>query len=410
MEKEIQKFDTIVTIVNTNKPVIAEKIGKALDAAKLIVKVETDQDDELANNFLVKCNATLPVVEGLRKEYTSIIDQWKKGEMELESALKKEMERIRDLRNDRANRIAQDNREKQAGIEKEKNKAKEIARIKSEQVVCVEVGVAQRIAQGEQSIATMFDKLTLETIDEAAKKLEFKPNLKEDLFRGFLIVDYNHDLVSEEEFKGIVEKAFVHFDYPKCNKLYIEAVLKVVEKWKGLLPPKKAELMKLQSAGEDEGRRLLQESKEKASKFAQVQSESLAKQEAAIKAKAQEELGKQTLDAEFRSQIQSQEIALQDNVRGAVSYRLANEEELIKSPIKIVEIMGRIMVNVLADPNFKGIYKRDRGGFPKRDEKGNAVYIDEITGWLDLLAKIKPAPDFDGVQRFEDVSTIAKTK
>src|SRR5947209_5089926 len=106
MTTELTKFESIAQTVAKNKPVIQEKIEKAIAACQLIQTIDTDEQDATANNILVKCNATLPVVEGLRKEYTSIIDEWKKSEMALESNLKKEMDRLRGLRNERANRIA----------------------------------------------------------------------------------------------------------------------------------------------------------------------------------------------------------------------------------------------------------------------------------------------------------------
>ena len=81
MSTEITKFESIAGIVAVNRPVIADKIAKAIAACQLIQKIETDEQDATANFILVKCNATFPVIQNLRKEYTSLIDEWKANEM-----------------------------------------------------------------------------------------------------------------------------------------------------------------------------------------------------------------------------------------------------------------------------------------------------------------------------------------
>lgn len=393
-----------MSLVKNNKPVIAEKIKKAIEALTLITSVESEEQDTFANSVLVKCNATLPVVEGLRKEYTSIIDEWKKGEMALESTLKKEMDRVRTLRNDRANRIAADNRAAAEAIERTKNHDKEVARIKNQMVQDVELGVAQRINRGEQAIVGIINGMTLETFDVQAKRLDFKPALEEELFRGFLAVGYDNTLVPYDEFKEIVDKAFIHFDFKKCNDRYVEAVLKVVAKWKATLPAKRKELEAIAKATGDAAAKLKADADAKAARAAQELSAGLASQEGAIKEKAKEAQNTAVLDAEFSAQIAAQSLKEQSGVRGVISYRLADE-----TPMKVVETISRAMINVFADPAFKGIYKRDKAGIPKRDDKGLPEYIDPIQGWLDLLAKVKPSPEFEGVVKTEDVTTIAKS-
>lgn len=406
----IQKFESISEIVRTNKPIIKDSLDKAIAVAKTILKVETEQDDEMANNFLAKGNVTITKCTALRKEYTGILDAWKKGEMELEKDLTAEMDRIRALRNARATRLADENNKKRAEIEKQKSKDKEIARIKAEMVAAVDLGVATRINQGEQAIAKMFAEMTLENYEATVKKLDFKPQLKEELFRGFIAVDYDQNIIPYEEFKAIVDAAYKHFDYDRSNKAYVAAVLKVVTTWKAKLPAKRAELEAIAKANGEQAERLRKEAQEKANKAAQDLRESMEVKEDAIKKKAQGLQSEAVLNAEFEGQIALQQIQDQTGTRGVISFRLANEDKIMSTPVKLVEVMGRIMINVLADPEFKGIFKRQTGGFPKRDEKGNAVYIDAIQEWLDLLAKVKPVADFDGVIMTEDQTTIAKVR
>lgn len=404
-ETGLAKFQSISEIVLKNKPLIKEKIQKAIDAGKLITEITTDEQDEYANNWLAKCNKTLPLAEGLRKEYTGLLDEWKKSEMADENALKMLMEQVRIKRNDRANKIAQANREKQKAIDDQKKKDLEIARIKSEQVIAVELGTATRISQGEGTLQDWVNSMTLETFDAIKAKLNFQPKLKEEIFRGFLAVEYDNTLVSYDEFKEICEKAFIHFNFPKCEKAYIDAVIKVRDRIIASLPARKAELQALAKASGEEKAKLEKEAHEKASKLTQERSEALATQQASIHKNAAETLSNDILDSGFKAQLQLQELTAQEGIRGVISYRLSSEQ-----PMKIVEAISRAMINIFSDPAFKGIYKRDKAGIPKRNDKGESEYIDAIQDWLDLLAKVKPAPEFDGVIKTEDVATVAKAR
>jgi hypothetical protein len=406
MAQELTKFESITQTLAKNKPVIKDKIEKAIAAGSKIIIIETQEQDDYANNWLVKANATLPVVEGLRKEYTALVDEWKKSEMADENRLKAMMEEVRTKRNERASREAAKQREQQAAIEKEKKKAVEIARIKKEQVLAVQLGIANRITQGNEAIAKLFNALTLENFNLESKKLDgIKPKLKEDLFRGFLAIDYDNSLISYDEFKEIVEKAYAHFDYPKCDKEYCSTVMATIAEWKAKLPAKRKELEAIAKGG-TEAERLKKIAKDKAD---YETAERLKESEAnrlALEVKAKEEEQNAALDAEFKGQLQLQEIAPQEGVRGVISYRLAIEDK----PVKIMEAMSRVMLNVLADPNFKGILKRDKAGIVKRNERGQPEYIDAVQDWLNMLAKIKPAPEFEGVVKMEDVTTVAKAK
>lgn len=406
MTTELTKFETIGEIVAKNRPVIQEKIEKAIAACQLIQVIETDEQDITANNILVKCNATFPVIQNLRKEYTSLIDEWKSSEMASEKKLQKEMDRIKALRNERASKKAAEDRERIAKIEVEKKKTIEIARIKKEQVLAVQLGIANRIHEGETKIADLFNKATIETIEAIGQQLDsIKPKLKEDLFRGFIAVDYDQAIVPYDEFKTICEAAAVHFDYPKCDKEYQSAVLAIVSNWKAKLPAKRKELEAIAKGGV-EAERLAKIAKDRADYEAAERLKESEASKAALEEKAKEEQQNAALDAEFKGQIAVQEIAPQEGIRGVISYRLAKED----SPVKIVEAMSRVMLHVLTDPGFKGIFKRDKSGIPKRDAKGQAEYLDCVQDWLNLLAKIKPSPEFEGVIKTQDVTTVAKAK
>lgn len=406
-DQSLEKFQTISEIVAKNNPIIAEKIQKAVSIGKMITVVDTDDQAKTANDYLVECNATIPVIEGLRKEYTNIVDQWKKSEMAGETELKAEMDRVRKLLNDRANRENEANKIKQQAIELTKKKAIEVARVKQAMVDGVARGIAERLKSGEDAIAGMFEKATLETVDQLPTKLDgIKPKLKEDLFRSFLVIIHDVELISHTEWKDLSDKAYAHFDYPKCDQVYCKDVAAIIIRWKEKIPARKAELERISKASADEAERLKTEATERAIAEAASRAALLETQDKAIQEKSSQKLSEATMDAEFRAQVGNQEIAPLEGVRGVISYRLKDESK----PVKIIEALSQVMVHVAADPGFKGWYKRDAAGIPKRDEKGNPEYIPAIQAWLDLLAKVKPSPDVHGLVKFEDVSAVAKAR
>lgn len=406
-DQSLEKFQTISEIVAKNKPIIAEKIQKAVSIGKMITIVDTDDQAKTANDYLVKCNATIPVIEGLRKEYTSLVDQWKKSEMAGETELKAEMDRVRKLLNDRANRENEANKIKQQAIELTKKKAIEVARVKQAMVDGVARGIAERLKSGEDAIAGMFEKATLETVDQLPAKLDgIKPKLKEDLFDGFLNVTFDKELIGDSEFLEIFKKARAHFDYPKCDQVYCKDVAAIIVRWKEKIPARKTELERISKASAAEAERLKSEAGERAIAEAASRAALLETQDKAIQEKSSQKISEATMDAEFRAQVGNQEIAPLEGVRGVISYRLKDES----NAVKVVEALSQVMIHVAADPGFKGWYKRDASGIPKRDDKGNPEYITPIQSWLDLLAKVKPAPDVHGLVKFEDVSAVAKAR
>lgn len=411
-EAGLSVFKSILDIATVNKPIIEQKVGAALGALALVTVVNSDENDKLANDLLVKCNNTLPVIEGLRKEYTSKIDEIKKSELVLENSLKAEMERVRTLRNayaqEKAIAIAEANKK----IELEKKKAQEIARIKASMVKSVESGIMAKISAGEQSIADLFHKMSLDNFGDAVKLLDFRPVLKPELFDSFFNVDYDKTLIGPKEFTDIVTAAKVHFKYDRCNTEYINEVSKILIDWKAKLPAKKKELEAI-AVGDAKAAQIKADAERRAAEDEKARQQELADRQAEIDLKAKAEEQGAIIDSEFAAQIQAQELPQLTGVRKGYSYRFENEDDIIKNFPKVVDILSRAWIHVVTDDSFKGFIKRQKSGFPKVDERGQVMYIDPVQEVLDMLAKVRDSkgnsPEIPGLVRTEEVSTVAKS-
>lgn len=411
-ELQIIEVKTLAALAETNRPMIADKVSKALAALSKVTVIASEEDDKFANDLLVKCGNTLPVVEGLRKEYTSKLDEWKANEMRFEGQLKDEMTRVRSARNAYANERAANARKEKDRIERDKLKDQEIGRIKADMVAAVELGVAQKIDAGEKVIVKLVNGLTLATIDQAKTALltAIPKALNKEFFDGLVNVDYEKTLVTEEEIADLKAKALAHFDYTKQSATYVKLVSEIVQRWILKLPEKKKELEEIAKADQAKAKQLLEASKERERKEEELRKKALADKEAVVAKKNLEAKSESRISTEFKSQIQNQGIKEQDGVRKKIVYRFADEDKLINEPFALADILGKVMLHVITDKDFLGVYKRDANKFPKKDPAtGLAIYLDEIQGWLDELAKIKPAPNIPGLVATEALSTIAKS-
>jgi hypothetical protein len=405
-------FQSISELRATNRPVIEDKITRALAAMSVIKTIDTAEEDKYANDLLVKINATIPVVENLRKEYTGKVDEWKSQEMALENKLKDEASRIKKERDAFATREFNKANKAKAEIEAKQAKEKEIGRIKIEMVAGIELGIAERIAKGETAISKMFDALTIETIDQAHEAFSFLPKLPEDFYKG-LVNDFNKydaKLVTPEELADIKAKCLAapKFDYKVIAEKYVELVRELQKKWKAKLPERKQQLLKMSvdaSLAETIKAQIAETSKKD---LAQINSELQEKKEAVNK-DADEKKAEVTIKTSFDAQIATQGVTEQEGTRKKIVIRFTDEDKLINDNLETVQILGKVMLHVLTDKNFLGVFERTKDKFVKKDpDSGLPIYIDEVQGWLNLLAKIKPLPTIQGLTVTEGVTSTAR--
>ncbi len=82
--------------------------------------------------------------------------------------------------------------------------------------------------------------------------------------------------------------------------------------------------------------------------------------------------------------------------------------------LKVSNILAKAIIHVLSNPDTKGIFQRDAQGFPKRNEKGDSLYVDGIQYWLTQLEKVGYGGMMEtlitGIIATQEVTTIAKAK
>lgn len=406
VETSLSVFKSFAEIVDINAPQIKEKSKLAIAALSQIkaIPVEDEELDKKANNVLVKCNATVKVIEDLRKAYTGKVNAWLDEQITPENELKKEMARVKLLRDQRANAIAAKAKEAAAQIEKDRVYKIHEGEVKNKMKAGVETGVARYVIAFEKTVADLFKLMTLTNSEAVKKKMDITPKLKEEAFVDMLNVPYDKSIMTAEQFEGLKNRAKEYFDYTKINAEYVKTTVGILDKWKANIAPRLVELKKIADGDELVARQAAERQRAEQEEREQQAAETIKVIEDNAHAATQEE----TMQAEFNAQVQTQEIAELSGVRNKISLRLAPDVE--KDMMKIAKFIQKAVIHVLSNPELKGIYKRDAQGFPKHDEKGQALYVDGIQWWLTQLEKTGYASMIEGVLKTEEVATVAKAK
>lgn len=407
----IEKLGPAIDVYKKTFSENRERVDRALLIGKSITEVPPDEAQDLyANNFLVKANVTLESVKSSRLASTRILDDAKTWAMIPEKELEAEVERIKKLRNERARRIQESADEKAREIEMQKAYDIHRGQVKARMKEGLELGIAARLKALEDSVAKMFNEITLDKISALDPYLKgVKPSLKEDFFDKLLTVPFDQNIMSVDKFQDTKAAAKVHFDFAKTNAAYIDLATKTISKWAEKIPSKKLELERIAKASGEEAAKL-QAKAEQARKDEEARRQvEQQKQTDAIKEGAKDEEAKSTLTAMFDSQQKTQEIAELTGTRKTKSFRLDPAVEA--DFVKLSGFLAKLVLHVSLDKdNFTGIFKRTKAGEIKLDDQGNPEYVEGIQYWLDQIKKVKYANEqlIPGLISTEKLSTVAK--
>lgn len=400
-DKALEVFKGLSEKITVNRPLIKQKSGLAIAALKAIVSIKNDADDKKANDLLVKCNATKTAIEKLRKDFTGPIKQWCDEQIITEKELESEMERVRTLRNARANELKAANDEKEKEIEKERVYKTHEIEVKQKIKSSIEIGVAQKISDLEDAIAKIFKSMDLNNRNASISKLNFTPKLKEDYFATLFVASFDSDKMTDEQYESVLNRARGYYKYEDINKGYVDLANSILKKWKDQIPARLKELeeigkgnttLAMQAIARDEAEE--QERKETASqKIEEIKTEALEV--------AQEEI----IQAEFSAQQQLQEI---DEVPGRKKITLRLTAEIEKDMVKVSSLVAKLVIHALSHSTSKGIFMRDAQGFPKHDDKGRPLYVAGIQYWLDKMEDTGYASMIEGLVKTEEVVTVAR--
>lgn len=401
---------SVHAISEKNLPIIQDKTARMKAALSALKAINDDKVDAWAEQALVKAREVETTVDKLRKEISKPLDSYKGLIMTFEKGMQDEMKRIKLLRDQYANQKLAKQKEEQAKIEKEKIYAVHEGEVKAEMKAAIEYGVAQKLQDLENAIADMFSKMTLENFQAIAGKLNFKPALKAELIDQWLRgVPRNKQIMSDEKFEELVTraKAYPAWSYDNINGGYLEQAIKIIAKYRDKIQPRVKELQAIANAGansdkmkaEADERQRKEEEKRKAD--AQAKLNTIANVAEAEKQNA-------SLTAEFNAQVAKQGIQELSGVRGKSSYRIDPKVE--NNLGQVASIIGKMVLHMLSEKDYKGIFERDKAGFIKKDDKGEPIYVDGVAYWLKEIAKLDYAVNIDGLIRTDEVTTVAKAK
>lgn len=417
LQKITENFSQIGQGIGESVQSIIDKTGRASAALSAIKVIKTDEQDEDAKKLLVKVRNTFQSVQAMRKEITDPLDSIKSELIEFEKKIStakasdSEYQRVKKLRDQYASYKEEQARKEQARIQREKDIRIHEAEIKSSMQLAVEEEAAKLLEMGMNHLNGILLKLTVDNFELEMAKLNYKPTLKHEVFLGWLDVDYNKDLISNEQFDAIKQAAAEHFDFDKVASTYSDSAVSLLNEFKNVTAKERltklVEIEELRKVNEHKAAEAEKKAEEHEKLRREEEKRIHERQKELALEKVKESRAEEMLDAEFESQVQIQQIESQKGVRRKISYAIDPEFE--KNKVKVIDVMMKVITHVMASTDFKGIHKRDSSGFPKLDDKGNAQYVDGIDYWLKEMSKLKIDADhlgINGLKKTIETTTI----
>lgn len=407
-------MDVAAISFKENVALMEDKTTKAAAALSVIKSVNSKEEDDKAAHILGRVRSTFEVVKDMRKSITDPMAEIKAALMEFEKKIStakganSEYTRVKQLRDAYANQVAAEAREESDRIQKEKDVQFEVSRIKSELVKSIELGVFDLIKDGEIQLTKFVASMTLENFGEQLAKLNYTPKIKPDAYLAIMEVPYNKNLVSVAEYAELLKRLEDKFGYDHVNAAYAKSALEILVKFKhDIIPARKEDLEKRAEASKgvqkikgNQDDQLLKD------RMNEIEEKYHVDKEAAIE-KIEDNEAEEKINAEFDAQVTVQEIKEQKGIRTNVSYSI--NEEILDKPVKQIDLLAKVITNIMVDAKFKGIIKRDKQGFPAKDSEGKTQYVDGVNFWLKELARLKIDIDIDDLVRTESVSTVVRS-
>jgi hypothetical protein len=408
LERIVPGVEHYRSIFNANR----ERADKILAITKKITAIPEEDEtlDKYANDLVAKGSKAHKEIEAARKGATKILDEAHAWAMGPEKELLAELERLKKLRNIRANNIETKRKADLARIEAEKEKGIYIGTIKSEIKSKVNLVIAEKIIQTEKSIVEMFNKVQLENFHQLENQLNTtKPQLKRELWETMFTVTFDQNKLSVDEFGKIQDAARGAYTYDYVNNAYIETANKVLAKWREQLPFRKKELEKIASGDQN----AVKQAEQRANANNKAVEEESRKRTEKIETEKKEDVAKVSLEAEFKANQDGANLneQQQENTRTKRIYRLSPETEV--DMMKLSTVIGKAIIHMMVQKEFKdggGIFKLNKDKSIKKDDAGNPVYIDGVQDWLDALASLPYTAEIPGIVITEQKVAVNKVK
>lgn len=406
-------IENAATLAATNLPIIAEKVANVKTFGSYVVVKPGEEyideaTDKYANELLVKAGVAETDIVKMRMAISKPMDNFKKEIMIFEKELQEEIGRIREMRNARANAIAAKAKAAEDEINKKKKYLQYEAEIKSKMKVSLESGIADRVFELDNALAKLVDCLTIQTRSAIEKQIAgFKPSLKKEYFESLLDVEYDAAQMTAEQFADVKARALTYWKHDEMNAAYCKECGAVVDKWRKAIPGKILELKQIASGG-PAAEALAKNAAAIATQNAEERKAAHESGKQKISVEAEAEKQTEVLNTEFDAQVKLSGVEQQEGGRKKVTYRI--DPKIEKDFIQVAAMLGKIALHMLAEKDSKGIFVRDKQGHYKRDDRGQTIYVDGVSYWLNELASLQYTPDIPGLIKTEEVITIAKSK
>ena len=294
---EVQKLQEIVATAPEILQLNITSKTKAIEAGQKLVEVAklgmNDFQDEQLSIFMTKAKKTIDSMNERRKPFTQIVDAVKKQFTALESDLKPIMEEIQGYRNSYATQKMLAKQEADRIALLQLNKDKELIEIRKDFELAMSTFFNQCITGRKNDIITAFNLLTLETIENADADL-FSATTNFDQVYSLptqLKIETRVQYASMEEVERIMGEV-LGVNYQTKKYEYTREITSCLKEYRDKLPSKKAELIEISKAGEEEKKRLealaikRQEEEKALQATQQLEREKKAQEEASINASA----------------------------------------------------------------------------------------------------------------------------
>ena len=402
----LDEFSLDLKVVKEYLPKMMKSTNAAMLAMSQITAISSDEMDVHANNTLVKVKKTYDLVSGQRKDLTDSYDEFKKslmlieGELDPKKGRDNDYNRIRILREGFAQVKLDKRRKEEEELARQKLVANKLIDLKAALIENIEIGPINLMAKAENVLNSFAEGLTLENFEGEAKKLDYTPKLKKEVYEGWFVVNLDMSGVDEGKITEVIDEVKNERSYDKVNKSYQKGAIKRLGEWKGKLPEIKKRLEAIAAASEEEAKKLKEQLKAKAKVEKEEEELRLKKEkedkERDIKGAASDD----KLEAEFREQGGKQNL---DDARINAKFVARFDQDNWVRPF------AEVVYHCASHPKFKGIYAKERSGETKQDDKGRDQYIDPIDWFMKFFATNCDAT-IEGLKLYQDAKTQARKK
>ena len=407
IEKQLEDsvdFKSMVELAKTSVPQMIKSTDAAMGAMMKIEKIESEEDDIKVNNLLSRVKQTYDKVNVQRRQLTDPSDEFRKsimlieGELDPKKGKDNHYNRLKQLRE----AYAQAKLDKKRSEEESLNKVKlaNTALINLEAVIKTQVssGPVDKLIESEEILTKWYDGITLENFDEKEKMLKMKPKLKKELYDSFFETTLDMTGVEQGKVDEVIAKLKKEFDYESLNTDYSSKGVAALKVWEGKLPELKTRLEAISKAeGEDAEKLKAQLVAKKA-----IEAEEATKKLTEEKADKAREIANDATDSKVEEEfIEQGSRQMLEGKTGPSKYVARFTED------KWLKPLATVIYHVAIHKDFPGIYKKDRNGKIKVDEKGRQVYIDPIDYFMKFYAS-KCNAKVDGLKLFEDVKVTTR--